>query len=65
MNPDYTGDSIESIDEDNTKQMMATLIHSTLYHLGMAFRQVLWPLYTGTCSLKIAGYFMGFYFLGD
>ena len=47
-NLDYTGGSIESVDDDNPSHMIATLIYSTLYHLGMDFRQVLLRLYTGT-----------------
>jgi hypothetical protein len=53
--PDYSGDSNESTDEDNTKQMITTLVLSTLAFLGHGFNKLLWPLYTGKCSLEMAG----------
>jgi hypothetical protein len=54
-NPDYSGDSIESIDEDNTKQMIRTFIHSTLYNLGSEFTRIPWPSYAQKCRLGISG----------
>ena len=54
-NPVYSGDSIESIDEDNTKQMIRTFIHTTLYHLGRDFRGMSWPSYAQKCRLAISG----------
>lgn len=54
-NPVYSGDSIESIDEDNTKQMIRTFIHTTLYHLGRDFRGISWPSYAQKCRLAISG----------
>jgi hypothetical protein len=56
-NPVYSGDSIESIDEDNTKQMIRTFIHSTLYQLGRDFREISWPVYAQKCRFRISGSF--------
>jgi hypothetical protein len=55
--PKYSGDSAESIDEDNTSDMIRTLIRFILFNLGMDFRQVSWPSYTGPCSLILSGYY--------
>lgn len=56
-NPTYSGDSMESVDEDNTKQMISTFIHTTLYHLGRDFRRISWPSYAQRCRLDISGSF--------
>lgn len=54
-NPAYSGDSIESIDEDNIKQMIRTFIHTTLYNLGPEFTRIPWPSYAQKCRLGISG----------
>lgn len=54
--PQYSGDSIESIDEDNTKLMISTFIEQTIGHLGKEFRGIQWPSYARKCRLKISGY---------
>ena len=54
-NPDNTGDSIESIDEDNTRDMIRTFLRITLYHLGRNFICLSWPSYTQKCQLDISG----------
>jgi hypothetical protein len=56
-NPAHSGDSIESAEEDNTKQMIRTFIHTTLSHLGRDFRRISWPLYAQKCRLDISGSF--------
>jgi hypothetical protein len=54
--PTYSGDSVESIDEDNTKQMITTFVVSTLTFLGEDFNLLSWPFYTGNCLLETGGY---------
>jgi hypothetical protein len=53
--PDYSGDSIESTDEDNTKHMITTFVLLTLVCLERGFNNVPWPLHTGKCSLETSG----------
>lgn len=55
-NPDDTGDSVESIDEDNTKQMMKIFIDTILDHLEPDFGQIMWPSYAQKCQLYISGF---------
>ena len=55
-NPDDTGESLESIDEDNTKQMMKTFIDTILDHLEPDFGQIMWPSYAQKCQLYISGF---------
>jgi hypothetical protein len=52
----YSGDSIESINEDNTKQMISTLIRTTISLLGTDFRLISWPLHAQKCRLGVSGY---------
>ena len=54
-NPAYSGDSVESIDEDNTKQMIKTFVQTTLYSLGPDFIRIPWPSYAQKCRLRISG----------
>ena len=54
-NPDNTGDSIESIDEDNTRDMIRTFLRITLYHLERNFICLSWPSYAQKCQLDISG----------
>jgi hypothetical protein len=56
-NPDYTGDSSESVDEDNTKQMLVSFIDAVLSHLGRPadFYPISWPTYVQNCELDISG----------
>ena len=56
-NPDDTGDSVESIDEDNTKQMMKVFIDTLFDLLEPEFGHVSWPLYAKRCQLDISGYY--------
>ena len=56
-NPTYSGDSRESVDEDNTKQMIRTFIRTTFYHLGRDFRRISWPSYAQKCRLDVTGFF--------
>lgn len=53
--PKYSGESIESTDEDNTKGMIKTFIRTTLSHLGGDFRRISWPSYARKCRLSISG----------
>ena len=55
-NPDDTGDSLESIDEDNTKQMMKTFIDTIFDHLESDFGQIIWPSYAQKCQLYVTGF---------
>ena len=55
-NPDDTGDSLESIDEDNTKQMMKTFIDTILDNLEPDFGQITWPSYAQKCQLCVSGF---------
>jgi hypothetical protein len=55
-NPAYSGDSIESTEEDNTKEMIRTLIHTTIYQLGREFRDICWPSYAKKCRLRCSGF---------
>jgi hypothetical protein len=54
-NPDNTGDSIESIDEDNTRDMIRTFLRIPMYHLGRDFIRPSWPSYAQKCQLDISG----------
>jgi hypothetical protein len=54
-NPDNTGDSIESIDEDNTRDMIRTFLRTSMYHLGRDFIHLSWPSYAQKCRLDISG----------
>ena len=54
-NPDNTGDSIESIDEDNTRDMIRTFLRTPIYHLGRDFIRLSWPSYAQKCQLDISG----------
>ena len=56
-NPAFSGDSIESIDEDNTKRMIGTLIHAALLSLRSDFARITWPEYARKCRLRSSGYF--------
>ena len=55
-NPDFSGDSIESTDEDNTKRMIGTLIDTTLLCLRSDFTHVPWPKYVQNCRIRSSGY---------
>jgi len=55
-NPAHSGDSIESVDEENTKQMIRTFIHTTLSHLRKDFRRISWALYAQNCRLDVSGF---------
>lgn len=57
-NPYYSGDSIESINEDDTKLMISTFIEQSIGYLGKEFRGIGWPSYAQKCRLKISGYFV-------
>jgi hypothetical protein len=54
-NPAYSGDSVESTEEDNTKRMIGTLIDTTLYTLGRQFRAIPWPTFAKECRLRCSG----------
>ncbi len=56
-NPGFSGDSIESTDEDNTKQMIRTLINTALLSLRSDFSGIPWPEYAPACRLRSSGYF--------
>jgi hypothetical protein len=56
-NPTFSGDSIESTDEDNTKRMIGTLINTTLLSLRSDFTRIPWPKYAQKCRLGSSGYF--------
>jgi hypothetical protein len=56
-NPGFSGDSIESTDEDNTKQMIRILINTALLGLRSDFSAILWPKYAQKCRLRSSGYF--------
>ena len=43
-NPNYNGDSIESINEGDTKLITSTFIEQTIGHLGKEFRRVQWAV---------------------
>ena len=60
-NPNYSGDSIESINEDNTKQMITTLIRTIISLLGTDFRQISWPSHAQKCRVGVSGYWMNSY----
>jgi len=55
-NPDFSGDSIESTDEDNTKRMIGTLIDTTLLCLRSDFTHIRWPKYVRNCRIRSSGY---------
>ena len=57
MNPAFSGTSIESTDEDNTKWMIGTLIDTALLILRSDFIRIPWPTYAQKCRLRSAGYF--------
>lgn len=54
-NPAYSGDSIESTEEDNTKRMVGTLIESALLSLRSDFVSISWPKYAQKCRLRSSG----------
>jgi hypothetical protein len=54
--PTFTGDSHESIDEDNTKFMINTFVQQSISQLGGEFRVVQWPIYAKQCQLNISVY---------
>jgi hypothetical protein len=54
-NPGHSGDSIESTDEVNTRDMIQAFLRTTLYNLGREFRQLSWPSYAQQCRLNISG----------
>jgi hypothetical protein len=56
-NPGFSGDSIESTDEDNTKRMIQTLINTALLELRSDFSGITWPKYARRCRLRSSGYF--------
>ena len=56
-NPGFSGDSIESTDEDNTKQMIRTLINTALLSLRSDFTGIPWSKYARKCRLRSSGYF--------
>ena len=56
-NPDYSGDSIESIDEDDTKKMINNFIDTILGQISPELGKVSWPLYTERCQLDILGFY--------
>jgi hypothetical protein len=53
--PYYSGDSVETIAEDNTKIMISTFIQQIVARLGDNFRLISWST-TQECKLKICGY---------
>ena len=57
-NPAFSGDSIESTDEDNTKRMIGTLIDTALLSLRSDFARIPWPKYARKCRLRSSGYFL-------
>jgi hypothetical protein len=61
-NPAFSGDSIESMDEDNTKRMIGTLTHAALLSLRSDFARISWPRYARNCRLRSSGYFLQFHF---
>ena len=54
-NPAYSGDSIESTEEDNTKRMIGTLIETALLSLRSDFVSISWPKYARKCRLRSSG----------
>jgi hypothetical protein len=56
-NPAFSGDSIESTDEDNTKRMIGTLIDTALLSLRSDFVRIPWTKYARNCRLRSSGYF--------
>lgn len=55
-NPDYSGDSIESVNEDNTKRMIGAFVETILDLLGRDFEQLTWTSYSQKCRLNVLGY---------
>ena len=56
-NPAFSGESVESTDEDNTRRMIGTLIETALLSLRSDFSEIPWPKYARACSLITSGYF--------
>jgi hypothetical protein len=55
MDAKDSGDSNESVDEDNAKEMIKALL-STLGLLPDDFNQACWPCHAGVWSLSKGGY---------
>ena len=55
MDPDYSGGSIESVNEDNTKRMISAFVETILDLLGKDFEQITWASYPQTCRLNVLG----------
>jgi hypothetical protein len=54
-NSNYSGDSFESVNEDNTKQMIRTFVETILYLLRRDFEQITWASYCQKCRLNVLG----------
>ena len=54
-NPNYSGDSVESVNEDNTKRMVGAFVETILYLLGRDFEQITWASFTQKCRLNVLG----------
>jgi hypothetical protein len=54
-NPDYSGESIECVNEDNTKRMIGGFVEAILDLLGRYFEQITWASYPQKCRLNVLG----------